>query len=282
MAGLLGRFNTWRRQRVLGRNAIDDALWSELTASLDLLAGMSAAELAELRELTALLDGAKRFSGAHDFVVDARVRVTILAQAAVLILGRPKVGLDPFPGWLSVIVYPGAFLAHRVWVDDAGVEHHTAYPADGETSDFGPVLISWDDARPGARDTGSGRNVVVHEFAHQLDFANTWSDGYPILPRGMSPARWSEVWINAFDRFRASLGQPDRAAFDPYAASAPAEFFAVLSEAFFLRPDTLHAAFPDVFEQLLVYYNQDPRPRRGLATARPSQPRPHGPLRWAR
>ncbi len=281
--GWIDCLNGWRRARVLRKHHLDDALWDELTASLDLLAGMSSDELEQLREMTTLLVAAKHFSGAHNFPVDARVRTAVLAQAAVLVLGRPPNGVDPFPGWDSVVVYPGAFLAQRVWVDDAGVEHHSTFAADGEASDVGPVLISWDDARPGARDSGTGRNVVVHEFAHKLDFENRWDDGYPVLPRGMSTERWHGTWTDAYGRFTAGLGKPGEPPFDPYAASAPAEFFAVLSEAFFLRPEHLRAIYPDVFDQLRSYYNQDPRPRRARAAAEnPPPTRPHGPMRWGR
>lgn len=276
----LDRFYAWRRQQILRTRPIPDPLWQNLTTSLDLLSGMTPAELGRLRELTTLLDHTKRFSGAHSFAVNRQVRVAILAQAAVLVMGRRLRGLDPFPGWETVIVYPGAFVARHTWVDDAGVEHHAEYAADGEATDFGPVLISWDDARPGARDHGKGRNVVVHEFAHKLDFENLSAAGYPALPGHMSTRQWSESWQGAFDDFNHSLAQPGREAFDPYAASDPAEFFAVLSEAFFLRPAHLAQTFPSVFNQLRDFYGQDPRPRRARNPTPPYPDKPHGPLRW--
>ena len=280
MKRLLERLHAWRRQRIVKAKPIPDNIWTQAASSLDLLAGMTPGELARLRELTTLLDAAKRFSGAHDLIVTHLMRIAVLAQAAVLVLGRETCGTDPFPGWDTIILYPGAFIARHIWIDEAGVEHHVEYAADGEATDFGPVLISWDDARPGSPDSGTGRNVVAHEFAHKLDFENMRATGYPDLRENMSTRQWSETWQAAFDAFLGSLALPGRAAFDPYAATNPTEFFAVLSEAFFLRPAYLAETFPKVFEQLQTFYGQDPRPRRSRGPNAVRSDPVHGPRRW--
>ncbi|MFO7603965.1 MAG: M90 family metallopeptidase, partial [Gammaproteobacteria bacterium] len=129
----------------------------------------------------------------------------------------------------------------------------------GESWQTGPVVLAWDEAaRAGELD---GHNLVIHEFAHKLDMLNGEANGFPPLPASMSPRTWTEVFSAAFADFQQRCAQHAAQPIDCYAATSPAEFFAVLSEVFFERPKLLQHHYAGVYEQLRLYYRQDPLAR---------------------
>jgi Mlc titration factor MtfA (ptsG expression regulator) len=132
-------------------------------------------------------------------------------------------------------------------------------PLSGEAWAGGPLVLSWDDVLHSG--SGQGYNVAIHEFAHKLDMKNGAVDGLPPLPVGMSVAEWAAVFNRAYADFCRRADGDEDTAIDPYAAESPAEFFAVLSEAFFEMPDVLHGDYPAVYEQLKRFYRQDPLAR---------------------
>jgi Mlc titration factor MtfA (ptsG expression regulator) len=228
-----------------------------------------------LRECVALFLHSKQISGAHGLVVTHEMRLLIAAQACILILG---LDLDYYAGWVEVIVYPGEFLRHYEYVDDDGVVHDLAEPASGESWLGGPVILSWEDTA--AAESGTGYNVVIHEFAHKLDMLNGEANGFPPLHSGMSQRAWSDAFSAAYAEFQLEVldAEADEAiapdfflphdaepcgdrCLDPYAAEDPAEFFAVVSEAFFEMPLMVKRLFPAVYEQLALFYRQDPAQR---------------------
>ena len=108
---------------------------------------------------------------------------------------------------------------------------------------------------------GEGYNVVIHEFAHKLDMLNGEVDAIPPLHPGMDENVWSRIMLDAYDDFCDRLDQGDESGIDPYAAEDPAEFFAVMSEAFFETPTVVHTEFPALYAQLAAFYLQDPHAR---------------------
>jgi Mlc titration factor MtfA (ptsG expression regulator) len=144
-------------------------------------------------------------------------------------------------------------------VDHDGVQHHVEEPMTGESWLAGPVILSWEDAE--RRGEEQGYNVVIHEFAHKLDMLNGDANGFPPLHSGMSREDWSRVFGGAYEDFRARVERGEDTAVDPYAAESPAEFFAVLSEAFFEIPETVRAEHPELYAQLAAFYRQDPAGR---------------------
>jgi MtfA peptidase len=213
-------------------------------------------ERARLHELTALFLHDKRVHGAGGMVVEDEVRVAIAVQACVLIL---NLGLDYYRGWSEVIVYPDEFVAHREYVDEAGVVHQVEEAMSGESWEHGPVVLSWADAEVGGR--GAAYNVVIHEFAHKLDMLNGEPNGFPPLHAEMSRAQWSSAFTLAYEDFCRRLDSGMELDIDEYAAENPAEFFAVMSEAYFEAPHTVHREYPLVYEQLKQFYRQDPYAR---------------------
>ena len=143
----------------------------------------------------------------------------------------------------------------------------------GEAHDGGPVVLSWADADPAA--TQGPFNVVIHEFVHKLDMLDGEADGIPPLASGRRAA-WTRALHAAHTDFCDLLDALERAIprdidpeseaadpwyaqlpLDPYAATDPAEFFAVSGEAFFLDPESLRARWPDWYAQLASLFRLD-------------------------
>lgn len=253
---------------------IDAELWRAATGRWLFMRGLNADENARLRALSARFIAAKQFSGTHGLEVSDLMHVEIAAQACILVL---ELGLEWYDGWSEVIVYPSQFAPEREEVDEAGVVHLTRDPMAGEAWLGGPVILSYEDVALSADEDlrVAGYNVVIHEFAHKLDMRSGDPNGHPPLHDNMSAAAWKRAFAPAYEDFRrrveAAEARPahrveDALAqlpIDPYAAESPGEFFAVASEAFFETPELLAPAYPAVYEQLRLFYRQDPLARLG-------------------
>jgi hypothetical protein len=259
---MLARWRRWRRDRLLRRHAINDALWTQTLAGLSFASGLDADEQARLREQATLFLATKDVSAAGGLALTPGMRLSIAIQACMLVL---ELGLDYYDGWVEVVVYPDEFVPERSWTDESGVVHHGKVPHAGEAWLRGPVVLSWADvARAGDAD---GVNVVIHEFAHKLDMCNGDANGFPPLHREMDRRAWSEAFSAAYDDFCRLVARRRHTGIDPYAAESPAEFFAVLSEVFFETPALVMRNYPAVYAQLRAFYRQDPLARRAPADA---------------
>src|SRR6185503_610099 len=237
----MGWLTDWRRRRVLRRHRIDEALWPRLPFL---------PPAPKLKDLTLLFLAEKQFTGTHGLEVTDTMRLSIAAQACLPIL---ELGLDWYSGWRGVVVYPGDFRVRRTEVDEDGVVHEWDDELAGEAMPGGPVVLSWDAA---AHDPLI--NVVIHEFAHKLDMLDGVADGRPPLHAGMDGRAWRKAFDEAFQGFSDALERGRDTWLDPYAAEHPAEFFAVISEAFFEDPRETRRRYPDVYDQLRLFYRQDP------------------------
>jgi MtfA peptidase len=235
---------------------IPDELWRDTLPSMPFLAGFSDDELNRLRELSAQLLHDKQFSAAAGLQLTDFMRVFIATQACLLIL---NLGMESYKGWNEIIVYPREFSPRHETIDEAGVVHISEHPIAGESWLGGPVVISWEDAAQSG--AGDGYNVVLHEFAHKLDMLNGDANGFPPLHKNMSRTEWSRILESAFNHMQKINYNQIVTEIDPYAAEHPAEFFAVLTEAFFETPDVVSREFPDVYQQLALFYRQDPLQR---------------------
>jgi Mlc titration factor MtfA (ptsG expression regulator) len=178
------------------------------------------------------------------------IRVTIAAHAALLLLGGAR---GFFPGLVSILVYPSAYRGKVTQRLPSGIIEEGEQGRLGESWHDGVVVLSWDDTLRGAADTRDGHNVVLHEFAHQLDQEDGTADGTPYLGRRSLYAAWARVLGADFERLREGPGVLDR-----YGATNPAEFFAVATETFFEKPHQLRAQNGELYEQLRAYYGVDP------------------------
>jgi hypothetical protein len=197
----------------------------------------------------------KRFTGCAGFEITDEVRLTIAAQACLLILDRRS---HDFPKLSQVLVYPGAFVVERLRPAPSGVLQEESRVLSGESWTHGQVILSWEDVMHGVAGPHDGHNVVIHEFAHQLDQEKGHANGAPWLGRRERYERWSRVMSREFARLQqaAALGEPSL--FRYYGATEPAEFFAVVSEVFFEQPSAMAALHPDLYGELRTYYRLDP------------------------
>lgn len=241
----------WNMRRILRRNPIPHDAWHRATQEIAVLQGLDAVEMARLRELTTWFLHSKSINGAQGLEVTLDMRVAVAAQACLLIL---NLDTDCFDDWVEVILYPGAFRVKHEEMDDIGLVHDDTSDLTGESWLRGPVVLSWDDIERDIYDPLPGHNVVLHEFAHKLDGLDGTANGLPPLRRGMSVEKWAEDFSQAYEALRQQVAAEKPACIDPYAATSPAEFFAVASEYFFTAPDILKNCFPDVHRQLALLY----------------------------
>jgi Mlc titration factor MtfA (ptsG expression regulator) len=241
----MGWLTNWRRKRVLRKHRIDDVLWRQATGRLRFIPQTS-----RMRELSLLFLAEKQFVGARELEVTDAMRLSIAAQACLPVL---ELGLDWYAGFTGIVVYPGDFRVRRTETDEHGVVHEWDDELAGEAMPGGPVVLSWDAA---ANDPQM--NVVIHEFAHKLDMLSGAADGVPPLHVGMSRAAWLKAFKDAYEGFCDAVERERETWLDPYAAEHPSEFFAVISEAFFKDPAETRRRYPEVFDQLRLFYRQDP------------------------
>lgn len=251
-------FARWRRERVLRQHLIPSEAFRHTVDALPILDGLTPEELHRLREQASLLIHNKAFSAAGGAEVDEAMQRAIAVQACLLTLNLDE---DSYRGWNEIILYPEEFLRDRVEMDEAGVVHHTRDILAGESWHGGPLVLSLADVE--ASGQTDGFNVVLHEFAHKLDMLNGDANGFPPLHRGMSATAWAHDFGKAYEDFCARVDAGEDTALDPYASSAPEEFFAVLTEVFFEIPALLHAEYPAVYAQLRLFYRQHPLARLG-------------------
>ena len=251
----------WRARReaaALARRAVPDALWRRTLKRFPFLPRGEAEGEPELRRLTSLFLDAKEFTGAHGLVVSDDIAVAIAAQACLPVLGM---GLQPYEGFVGIVVHPGQARVRRSVADDTGVVHEYDDVLSGEAVQGGPVMLSWRDVRSAGPKAALGYNVVVHEFAHVLDMADGVPDGVPLLPRGLDREAWIDTLDREYEAFCPRVDAGEDTALDPYGAEGVDEFFAVASEAFFVAPAPMQAEHPALYGLLRGYYRQDPAAR---------------------
>jgi Mlc titration factor MtfA (ptsG expression regulator) len=243
----------WRRQRIARRPF--PAAWRYIVRRrVPLARELPAAQQLLLKKRIQVLLADVPFIGCAGLEVSDEMRVTIAAQAAFLLLGRG----GSFGNLREVLVYPGHFVVPRSEVGAGGVVHEARDVLAGQSWQRGQVIVAWEAVRDGAADPHDGANVVMHEFAHQLDQDTGAANGAPYVGRGAVQQAWARVMNQEFDALRARLARAEPSVIEPYAATSPAEFFAVTTELFFERPGALAAERPELYEQLKRCYRLDP------------------------
>ena len=251
----LDLFKSRRRARLRGKPA-PKAWRAILERNLPVYTRLTTEDQDELLGHVQVFLAEKHFEAAGDLKLTEEIKVTIAAQACLLLLHR---NTDYYPELTSIIVYPTSYIAQEerhvgggIW--EEGDEHRLGHTGQR----LGAIVLSWDDVRHGASEPTDGKNLVVHEFAHQLDFENRDADGTPALQTTGEYKAWARVMSHEFEQLRDALEAGDDTFLDDYGATNPAEFFAVISEAFFERPRALRRNHPALFMQLQRFYQQDP------------------------
>jgi Mlc titration factor MtfA (ptsG expression regulator) len=244
-----------RLARVLARPLTPGQL-AIIERNVDQYRGMPAPLRQQLQRLVKQFLHQKRFVGCAGLELTEEMRVTIAAQACLLLLNRPS---RVYPGLHTVLVYPGAFLVPRREQDAAGVVTEIRQDLLGESWGDGRVVLSWEHVRRAGLEPEGTHNVVLHEFAHQLDSESGSNNGAPWLGSPERYRSWSETLSRDFELLRRDAWFGYRDVLDPYGATNPAEFFAVATESFFEQPHALASRHPALYAEFQAYYRVDPR-----------------------
>jgi len=225
-----------------------------LDARVPLSRRLGPADARELERLVLAFLDDKTFEGAGGLEIDDEVRLTIAAQACLLLLHRD---VDVYPALDTVVVYPSTYVAKSRSMDGPVViEGETARL--GESWTRGVVVLAWDAVRRGTTNVADGHNVVLHEFAHQLDQQDGSMDGAPELAGRARYVAWARVLGDEYTDLVERVDAGRRSDIDGYGATSPPEFFAVVTEMFFEKPVQLRARHPELYAQLAEFYQQDP------------------------
>ena len=243
--------------------AIPELLWHQTLQRFPFLARLPAGDLQALRLLVGRFLQGKEFTGAHELEVTDEMAVAIAAQACLPVL---HIGLGWYDDFTGIVVHPGAMLARRKSIDAAGVVHDYREALLGEAMHGGPVTLSWQDVAASGASAEQGHNVVIHEFIHKIDMRDGLADGCPPLPSRVAHAAWRAAMQPAFDQFRDSVAMSERFGapppwLDAYGATAPAEFFAVACEAYFVNRER----FTEDFANLTVLFDRFFKPNQASA-----------------
>jgi MtfA peptidase len=247
-------FKHRRRRRITSRPFPQE--WQAiLEQNVPLYSRLPESDREELRRHILIFLAEKRFEGCGGLEVTDEIRVTIAAHACILLLHRQT---DYYPGLKSILIYPSAYVAPDVrhFVGETIVESDDVRL--GESWHHGSVVLSWDDVRRTAADLRDGQNVVLHEFAHQLDSSGGRGDSTPVLRDHSSFLAWARALGRDYERFQRAVQHRRPEVLDEYGATDPAEFFAVATECFFETPSDLRRVYPRLYEELRRFYQQDP------------------------
>jgi MtfA peptidase len=243
-----------RRRRILA-DPFPPAWQDVLDRNVAHLAWLPEAEHVLLRRATQIMVVEKSFEGCGGLVLTDEIRVTVAALASILVLGMDDCY---FENVQTVLVYPEEFLVpdRQPIADDLTIEG--ASERLGEAHHRGPVILAWAEALDNARQPGYGQNLVFHEFAHQLDMLNGAFDGTPAIGDGALRRRWALVMDREYERLCRAADRGKESLLDPYGATDPAEFFAVVTECFFDLPWQLAERHAELYALMRDYFGQDP------------------------
>lgn len=259
VAGLLGfpRWRAYQRRKVC--NQPFPARWRRiLRRRVPIFQRLPVDLQLQLKKHMQVFIAEKAFIGCGGLKVTEDMRVVVAAQACLLLLNRPA---EYFRNVRQILMYPQAFVVNRSSTDFAGVQQDQRQALAGESWTQGQVILSWQDTLEGAAIADDGRNVVIHEFAHQLDQENGKATGAPLPNLGdhrYNAQRWQAAMAQGFAHLQREAQNGIEGFLNHYGAQDPAEFFAVVSEAFFEQGATLAAHYPAVYAELQAYYKVNP------------------------
>jgi MtfA peptidase len=247
-------FKKWRRKRLAERKF--PVGWLRIIEkNVPLYRRLSSEDQAELRRHILIFMGEKRFEGCRGLEITDEIKVTIAAQACILLLHRKT---DYYPGLSTILVYPRAFVVR--WPEHLGGGVMSEEPREllGESWHRGPVVLSWDDVKHDTADINDGHNVVFHEFAHQIESSGGRGDDTIVLKSSSSYIAWARVLQKDYEKLREAAARRQPTLLNQYGATKPEEFFAVVTEFFFEKPRELKEIHPELYNELKQFYHQDP------------------------
>ncbi|WP_103666870.1 zinc-dependent peptidase [Pseudanabaena sp. BC1403] len=248
-------FVKWQRDRLMAQQFPKSWL-SIIESNLSIYKSMTSEQQKELLGYIQVFLKEKQFIGCLGLQITQEIKVTIAAIACLLLFGDRK---TYFPNLRSILVYPHAYIVNEMVMSDRYVVEERRVARLGESWTRDQLVLSWEQVQQDIRNWQDGHNVVLHEFAHQLDQEDGQAEGVPILSRAMDYAAWSKVMTTEYLQLCDRVECGKKTVIDSYGATNPAEFFAVATETFFEKPHQLNQKHPSLYEILQRYYYLDPR-----------------------
>ncbi len=250
---LFGFWNRWRRRRLLAQTRSEQfERWSE--QHVRPWHRLSPSQQLHLQQTAWILFHERRFEATRGLELTDEMKWIVVSNAALMLLG---VSDYYFEGVVTILIQPESFVLPQ---RDRWTVTHVA--SAGAAWQHGPLVFSWSDCQTGSPLRRHGRNVIIHEFAHHLDGLDGEMGGSIHWPTTEMTEQWDTLLANELATMQAKLNAGHRTFLDPYAATNPAEFFAVASEYFFEEPAGLWTHHREVFEMLTKFYHLDPIPDR--------------------
>ncbi len=249
---MFGLFTRWRRRRMLARPMPEE--WFGYFERMACWPHLSSAERDRLITSARVLLAEKNWEGCGGLVLNDRIRVTIAAEAAMLVLHAKT---WDWPNVSSILVYPHAFFDPTEQEGESGVVSQ-GHANHGEAWLDGPVILDWHEAHAGVANPRDGRNLVLHEFAHKLDMLDDTIDGRPPLDGRVTAARWREVMMREYEALCDASDRGRVTVLDDYGAENAAEFFSVVTESFFEEGAQVREGHRELYEVLSAFYGVDP------------------------
>lgn len=244
----------WRRQK-LHRQPFPAAWRHLLDENIPLRRSLPAALRATFEQHVRVFLNEKHFEGCGGLEVTDEMRLTVAGYACLLLLHEPN-GYYPRLG--TVVIYPESFAAPIRATDPLGIVTETVEERLGESWEEGTVVLAWDSIREIIRGTSGDCNVIIHEFAHQIDALRGLTGGYRLLAPAGRFGSWEELLEHEQRRQRTARRRGPPSVLDPYAFTSPEELFAVATETFFMRPLRFKTNHPDLYAELRAVYGVDP------------------------
>lgn len=247
-------FTQWRRDRLKRRPF--PPLWAAIIENcLPIYLRLSVDERKRLQGHIQVFLAEKQFIGCAGLQITEEMRVAIASVACLLLLNERG---RYFSKLRSVLVYPTTYFVEETAIAGNYVVEERRVARLGESWSHDQVVLSWEQVQQDAQNWRDGRNVVLHEFAHQLDQEDGSAEGVPYLPRRSDYQKWTEVMSVEYQQLCREVDKGSRSVLDSYGATNPAEFFAVATETFFEKPKLLQKHHPALYLQLKFYYQVDP------------------------
>jgi len=231
--------------------------WDDWIAAIPLIAALSSVDRRRLTEITRVIVAEKRWTGCDGLTVTDEMKVTIAAQAALLIL---HIEDDYFADVREVLIYPTT-MAVPTERRDGYLVHAIDMPTFGQAMAGGPIALSWESVQGGIANEDDARNVVLHEFAHKLDMLDHDTDGTPPLNTSKQYRDWHTIMTREYEALVEAAHDGRATLLDHYGATNPPEFFAVATEVFFENPRSMRRQHEALYHLLADYYQQDPARR---------------------
>ncbi|MCX5934943.1 MAG: zinc-dependent peptidase [Pseudanabaena sp. LacPavin_0818_WC45_MAG_42_6] len=244
----------WQRDRLMA-NQFPKSWLSIIESNLSIYKSLTSEQQKELLGYIQVFLKEKQFIGCLGLQITEEIKVTIAAIACLLLFGDRK---TYFPNLRSVLVYPHAYIVNELTMNSYVVEERRVARL-GESWTRDQLVLSWEQIQQDVLNWKDGHNVILHEFAHQLDQEDGQAEGVPILPRALDYEVWKLVMSAEYLQLCDRVENGQKTVIDNYGTTSPAEFFAVATETFFEKPKQLNQKHEVLYEILQRYYRLDPR-----------------------